>query len=136
MVELGRSVSVITQENLQNLMSLGYMTAAELATSRVPEGPASLAPTGGYVMACATFYERGFSVPSHRFLRSLPQFYGLELHHLTPSGILHMATFVSLCEAYIGIEPNFDLCNYFFGARLQQGSDAEAAVVGSVGIFI
>jgi hypothetical protein len=47
-----------------------------------------------------------------------------------------MATFVSLCEAYIGIEPNFDLCNYFFRARLQQGSDAEAVVVGSLDIFI
>jgi hypothetical protein len=53
-------------------------------------------------------------VPSHRFLHSLLQFHGQELHQLTPLGILHMATFVTLCEAYVGIEPHFELWNYFF----------------------
>jgi hypothetical protein len=75
-------------------------------------------------------------VPLYRFLRSLLWFYDLELHHFTPSGILHMAAFVTLCEAYMGIEPHFDLWNFFFRARLQQGSDAEAAVLGSVEVFI
>jgi hypothetical protein len=41
--------------------------------------------------------ERG-RVPSYRFLHSLLQFYGLELHHLTPSGVFHIAVFVTLCE--------------------------------------
>jgi hypothetical protein len=49
---------------------------------------------------------------------------------LTPSGILHMAAFVTLCE------PHFDMWNYFFRARSQQDSDAEAVVLGSVDIFI
>jgi hypothetical protein len=74
-------------------------------------------------------------MPSHRVLCSLLQFYDLELHHLTTSGILHITTFVTLCEAYIWIEPHFDLWNYFFRARLQQGSDAEAAVLGSMDLF-
>jgi hypothetical protein len=86
-------------------------------------------------MACAAFYDQGFGVTSHQFLRSLLQFYGLELHHLPPLGILHMAAFVTLCEGYMGIEPHFDLWNYFY-AWLQQGSDAEVAVLGSVDIFV
>jgi hypothetical protein len=45
----------------------------------------------------------------NRFLCSLLQFYNLELHHLPPSGILHMVAFVTLCEAYMGIKPHFDL---------------------------
>jgi hypothetical protein len=57
-------------------------------------------------MACMAFYERGFGVPSHRFICSLLQFYGLELHRLAPSGILHMAALVTLHEAYMGIEPH------------------------------
>jgi hypothetical protein len=65
------------------------------------------------------FYERGFSVPSHQFLYSLRQFYGLELHHLTPSMILHMAAFIILCETYMGIDPHFNLWIYFFRARLR-----------------
>jgi hypothetical protein len=47
-----------------------------------------------------------------------------------------MAAFVTLCKAYMGIEPRFDLWNYFFRARLQQGLDVEAVVLGSVDIFI
>jgi hypothetical protein len=61
------------------------------------------------VVAYMTFHERRFSVPSHQFLRSLLQFYGLKLHHLTPSGILHIAAFVTLYETYMGIEPHFNL---------------------------
>jgi hypothetical protein len=30
---------------------------------------------------------------------------------LIPSEILHMVTFVILCEAYMGIEPHFNLWN-------------------------
>jgi hypothetical protein len=30
-----------------------------------------------------------------------------------PSVILHMAAFVTLCEAYMGIDPHFNLWNYF-----------------------
>jgi hypothetical protein len=67
-------------------------------------------------------------VPSHRFFCSLLQFYGLELHHLTPLGILHIAAFVTLCEAYMGIEPHFDLWNYFFHVQLRPGSDVEVVV--------
>jgi hypothetical protein len=33
------------------------------------------------------------------------QYYGLGPHHLTPSGILHIAAFVTLSEAYMGIDP-------------------------------
>jgi hypothetical protein len=67
-------------------------------------------------MAYALFYEWGFGVPSHGFLWSLLQFYGLKLHHLTPSGILHMVAFLTLCEVYMGIEPYFNIWNYFFRA--------------------
>jgi hypothetical protein len=46
---------------------------------------------------------------------------------LCPSGILHIVAFVTLCEAYMGIEPHFDLWNYFFRAWLWPASDTEAA---------
>jgi hypothetical protein len=40
---------------------------------------------------------------------------------------------VTLCKAYLGIEPLFDLWNYFFRAQLRSGSDVEAAVRGQCG---
>jgi hypothetical protein len=86
MAELGRTASEVQQEHLQNLVSQGYMAAAKLVTCHIFEDLASPVCARGYVMACMEFYERGFSVPSHRFLHSLLQFYDMELHHLTPSG--------------------------------------------------
>jgi hypothetical protein len=136
MTESGWPASEIMQEHLQNLVSLGYMTAAERATCRVPVDHASPAPVGGYVVACSTFYERGFGAPPHRFLYLLLQFYGLELHHLTPSGNMHIATFITLCETYMGIEPHFNVWNYFFHVRLRSDSDAEAMVWGYADIYV
>jgi hypothetical protein len=47
-----------------------------------------------------------------------------------------MVAYVTLCEAYMGIEPHFNLWNSIFHARLQQGLDAEASVLDSVDIFV
>jgi hypothetical protein len=63
--ELGWTALEVTQEHLQNLMSQGYMMVVDLMTCRIPEDPASPVQAGGYVVACAAFYELGFGVPSH-----------------------------------------------------------------------
>jgi hypothetical protein len=68
--------------------------------------PSSLA---GEVILIAAFYERGLSLLSSIFLRGLLLHYGLKLHHLTPSGVLHIAAFVTLCEAFLGLLPHFML---------------------------
>jgi hypothetical protein len=65
MVELGWIASKVTLEHLQNLMSQGYMMAAELVTCRMPKDPTSLVLAGGYIVACAVFYKRGFGVTTH-----------------------------------------------------------------------
>jgi hypothetical protein len=98
----------------QKLVKQGFMTMAELTACHVPEDPVFPVPTKVYVVSFMAFYKRGFSTPSHRFLCLLPRYYDLELHHLTPSGVLHTAAFITLSEAYLGIDPEFDLWNYFF----------------------
>jgi len=55
------------------------------------------------------------------------------VHHLTPNSILHISIFVHLCEAFLGIEPHFDLCQYFFHLKLQP-SDSKVDVVGGAGM--
>jgi hypothetical protein len=64
-----------------------------LVTCHVPEDPATPAPI------------LEFGVPSDQFLCSLLQHYGLKLHNLAPSGILHIVTFMTLCGTYMGIDP-------------------------------
>jgi hypothetical protein len=104
----------VTRECLQNLASKGYMTTEKFATSLVLTGSVSPTLMVGFIVVYAAFFKRGFGLPSHLFLRSLLWFYGLELLHLTPTGILHMAAFVTQCEAYIGIEPPLNLWSHIF----------------------
>jgi hypothetical protein len=47
-----------------------------------------------------------------------------------------MAAFMTLCEAYIGIEPPLDLLSHFSWARLRKGSDAGPVSLGSVDISV
>jgi hypothetical protein len=46
-----------------------------------------------------------------------------------------MVAFVTLCETYMGIEPHFNLWNYFH-VWLQWGSSEELVALGSVDIFV
>ena len=58
-------------------------------------------PPDGYVGLFAHFHERGFVTPSHRFLRGLLHYYKIEVQHLNPNGIQHMAAFVTLLKALV-----------------------------------
>ena len=55
------------------------------------------------------FHERGFATPTHRFLWGLLHYYKIELQHLNPNGIQHMAALIALCEGFLVINPHFDL---------------------------
>ena len=77
-------------------------------------------PPEGYVVSFAIFHERGFRVPAHRFLRGLLDYYQVELQHLTPNGVEHMAVFVALCEGFLGIDPHFNLWWHFFTISLSK----------------
>ena len=48
------------------------------------------------------------------FFYSLLQFWGIQLHHLTPQSILHLSIFTHFCEAFLGILPHFHLFQHFF----------------------
>ena len=61
-----------------------------------------------------SFVERGLAIPVCDFLRGLLFFWGIQLHHLTPTSILHISIFVHLCEAFLGIYPHFDLFKSLF----------------------
>jgi hypothetical protein len=82
---------------MQKLAKQGFMMVLELTTYRVSEDPAFPMPAKGYVGSFVAFYERGFGTPSHQFLHSLLQHNSLEMHNLTPSVVLHIAAFMTLC---------------------------------------
>jgi hypothetical protein len=66
-------------------------------------------PPFGYVISFIRFHELGFAVPANRFMRALCYHYGVELHNFTPNAISQAATFVGVCEGFLGIPVNWDL---------------------------
>ncbi|KAK1618324.1 hypothetical protein QYE76_023841 [Lolium multiflorum] len=78
---------------------------------------------------------RGLSAPIHPFLRGLLFVYGLQLHHLTPNSILDISIFITLCEAFLGVQPNWALWKCIFFCRLN-GSPNVAYNIGGVVIYI
>jgi hypothetical protein len=69
-----------------------------------------------------TFYhfaEWGLALPSCSFFRGLLYYYGLELHHLNLNSICHISIFNDFCEAFLGIEPHWDLFRFLFRVKPQ-----------------
>jgi hypothetical protein len=75
-------------------------------------------PPFGYVVSFIRFHERGFAAPASRFLRGLCFHYGVELHNFAPNAISQAATFVGVCEGFLGIPVNWDLSVHLFRAEL------------------
>jgi hypothetical protein len=84
-------------------------------------------------MVLSSFFQRKFGLLACDFLHGLLQYYQIELVHLNPNSILHITVFVHLCEAFLGIPPNFPLFrNYFF--LKYQPSASNRKVIRGVGL--
>ena len=113
--------SGITPRRLEGLVRRGLLRPLSTVQEwLLPGDEAEPAPPEGYVVSFAVFHERGFAIPAHRFLRGLLDYYDVELQHLTPNGVQHMAAFVALCEGFLEIDPHFDLWRYFFTISLSK----------------
>ncbi|KAK1686435.1 hypothetical protein QYE76_047283 [Lolium multiflorum] len=78
---------------------------------------------------------RGLSAPIHDFLRGLLFVYGIQLHQLTPNSILHISIFITLCECFLGIPPNWVLWKRIFCLR-RNGSHNATYNIGGVVICV
>jgi hypothetical protein len=74
-------------------------------------------------------FQCGFDIPAYDFFHELLDHYQIKLVHLNPNSILQIIVFVHLCEAFLGIPPNFPMFkNYFF--LKYQPSAANQKVIG------
>jgi hypothetical protein len=136
MVEQDWTSSTITPSHLQKVVKHGFMSAVELVACWVPEDPAFPTPTEGYMVSFTDFYEWGFGMPPHQFLLSLLRYDGLELQHLTPLGVLLIVAFVTVCEAYLGTDPDLDPWKYIFHVPRPQDSEVELMISGGAVIHV
>jgi hypothetical protein len=104
------SRSTATRLSLSELVTAGQLAANEYgrpaawimpqASDREPNLPY------GYVVSFIRFHERGFAAPASRFMLTLCYHYGVELHNFTSNAISQAATFVGVCEGFLGIPVN------------------------------
>jgi hypothetical protein len=85
-------------------------------------------PLFGYVVSFIRHHERSFTASASRFMRGLCHHYGVELHNFAPNAISQAATFVGVCEGFLGIPVNWDLWVHLFCTELHTLTTAEARV--------
>ena len=87
----------------------GLLPPKEVAHWRAPIlGEVVSRPQADKVVSFLAIHERGLGYPAHYFLHGLLNEWGLELQHLNSTGVLHIAGFVTVCEAFLGMEPHMD----------------------------
>jgi hypothetical protein len=113
------------------------VNADQLAANVDGEPPAWIVPSAAdrepnppfvFVVSFVRFHERGFAAPVSRFLRGLCYHYGVELHNFAPNAISQAATFVGVCEGFLGIPANWDLWVHLFRAELHKLTTPEPKV--------
>jgi hypothetical protein len=116
--------------SLNDLVEMGLLHNQELGGWRAAEGESYPNLRTGEIVDFEDYFKLGFGVPVHPFLQGL-LYYEIGIYNLHPNSILLVSTFIHLCEAYVGIEPHFDLFRYLFCLR-KKGSVGGSKIAGGV----
>ena len=107
--ELVWTVSEITEERIQALVDRGLLRPKVELEWRTAVGEAFRTEDDKEAIVFASYFERGFGIPTSDFFRGLLHYYRIELVHLVPNSIFVVSSFIHLCKAYLGIPPHFEL---------------------------
>ena len=106
--------SKMSQAAVQELENMGLLQSQAVIQWRAGEGEEyPFEGTLETIIFC-DFVERGLAVSVSEFFHALLQFWGIQLHHLTPQSILHLSIFTHFCKAFLGILPHFHLFQHVF----------------------
>jgi hypothetical protein len=83
----------------------------------------------------SSFFQHEFGLPTCEFLYGLLHHYQIELVHLNSNSILQIVVFVHLCEAFLGVPPNFPMFKSYLLLKYQPNTNTRE-VLGSVGLQI
>ncbi|KAK1663286.1 hypothetical protein QYE76_051445 [Lolium multiflorum] len=124
--------SKISAQDINLLKKLGMQKPKALC---FPSEESYPTPPMEYRVSFVDHLIRSLSAPIHPFLWGLLFVYGLQLHHLTPNSILHISIFITLCESFLGVQPNWVLWKCIFFCRCN-GSPNVAYNIGGVVICV
>ncbi|KAK1680589.1 hypothetical protein QYE76_041437 [Lolium multiflorum] len=125
--------SKVSNQDVNLLKRLGLMKKENAI--RFPKEESYPNPPMEYRVSFVDHLIRGLSAPIHDFLRGLLFVYGIQLHQLTPNSILHISIFITLCECFLGVAPNWALWKRLFCLR-RNGSHNTTYNIGGVVICV
>ena len=100
--------SSVTEEDVLKLREARFLTG-EISHRLPAQGQVIPTPKPGESVVFMSHFLRGLGFPTDPFVRGLMFYYGLEFHDLAPESILHISSFIVVCEAFLRITPHFGL---------------------------
>ena len=102
--------SLMTEEAIKSLEEEGCFLEGK---GRLPHGETVPRPEVDEAIVFKDFFACGLQIPPIYFLRLVLENFKVQLHHLTPNGILMLSKFCYACETY-GAPPDLDtFCVYY-----------------------
>ncbi|KAK1605334.1 hypothetical protein QYE76_029007 [Lolium multiflorum] len=126
------SASAISNRDVNKLRALGLISSSE-DDIRLPGAVSHPKPPKGFTVMFTAFLFRGLSLPAHEFLFS--SFLLRDSAPVTPNSILHLSIFITVCEAFLGIDPHWGLWRKIFYVKRHNDSNGPP-VVGGVGFVV
>ena len=100
--------SSVMEEDVLKLREARFLTG-EIWHRLPAQGQVIPTPKPGESVVFTSHLLRGLGFPTDPFVRGLMFYYGLEFHDLAPESILHISSFIVVCEAFLCITPHFGL---------------------------
>ena len=118
--------SSITEEDVLKLRDARYLTY-EISHRLPARGQVIPTPEPGESVVFVSHLRWALGFPMDPFVRGLMFYYGLEFHDLAPESILHISSFIVVCEAFLRTTPHFGLWLKTFNVepKMIEGQHAE-----------
>ena len=123
--------SSVTEEDVLKLREAKFSTT-EIWHRFPAQRQAIPNPQPGESVVFMSHFLRGLGFPMDPFVRGLLFYYGLEFHDLAPESILHISSFIVVCEAFLRVTPHFGLWLKTFGVEPKMIEGRHADCGGAV----
>jgi hypothetical protein len=112
--------STITKREEKMLRSLGLISN-DKKDVQFPGSDSRPNSPAGFIIMFYAFLFCGLSLPAHEFLCCILLSYDIQLWQLSLNCILHLAIFISVCEAFLGIDPHWGMWKKIFFVKRHSG---------------
>ena len=100
--------SSVMEEDVLKLRDARYLTY-EISHRLPARGQVIPTPEPNESVVFVSHFLRGLGFSLDPFVRGLMFYYGLDFHDLAPDSILHISSFIVVCEAFLHVTPHFGL---------------------------